>query len=146
VKIYEGDRIFGGKAACEFQDENLVRDHSIKNFPAYYNCLFETLKRIPFEDEEVQVQEGDDQKKKSKKKEKQKTVFDNLASIPTLRSVLPDKSVFTINTSLNLGLLEKYREFKKFGETLKTQGVSEEQFNGYVKKHARYFFLFFYLA
>lgn len=92
VTIYEANTIFGGKAASVYFNDNLIRDHSIKNFSAYYYCLLETLKRIPYDgpiydddDEEeeeaeaeskarndaVQMEEGGDKKAAKKAKKEQ---------------------------------------------------------------------------
>jgi len=105
--------------------------------------------------EEVPLGDGDKDRGKGKKKEEPvapkkkaeevkakpkkaaKVVFDNLHPLPKLHCILPDGTLFKINTSLNLSLLAKYREFTEFRMVLRKQGLGSGKVDSFVKKHAR---------
>jgi len=77
VTIYEASNIFGGKAAAEEFNDNLFRDHSIKNISGYYYCLLETMKRIPYDgpvldDEDEDEDDEDDEEEEGKEDDEQK--------------------------------------------------------------------------
>jgi len=143
VTIFEAGPNFGGKAGCDEYNENLIRDHSIKNFSSYYYCLLETMKRIPYEDpsDPSSPQGPSASSSKRGKKAPLKTVFDNLRSYDNLKCVFPDGSIIDIDTSLDKSTLESLSDFAELRKKLRKEGVPPRKIDSYVWKHIKSFSL-----
>lgn len=105
VHLYEKEERCGGKACCYINSDGYYVEHSMRIYPAYYCSLYNTLNKIPYQEN--------------------KTVFNNLNSVPKL--ILSFVQVERPDLIINLTPESTFKKAKSVIKALRSWGMSWQE-------------------